>query len=87
VVAGIYDPHGLADSWDQAVHLDTRVAAVARAQGAAYADFLHAVTVPLAPVDDRCRLLDCAHRDIHPTLAGQTALAAAVLPVLPATLR
>jgi lysophospholipase L1-like esterase len=84
VVADVYDPHGNALSWLQAVHLDERIEAVAQARHAAVADFLHAVDQPLAEHDDRCRLLDCAHHDIHPTLAGQTALAAAVLDALPA---
>jgi len=83
IVANIYDPHGLADSWQQAVHLDAAIAAVAARHHAAVADFLHAVTRPLALPEDRCSLLDCAHHDIHPTLAGQTALEAAVAAALP----
>jgi lysophospholipase L1-like esterase len=79
VVADIYDPHGLPDSWRQAVHLDARIAAVAARHGAALADFLHAINRPLQPPDDRCLLLDCAHHDIHPTAAGQAALAVAVM--------
>lgn len=83
VVADIYDPHGTADSWAQAVHLDRGITLAARAHGAALADFLHAVNQPGRPQSDRCRLLDCAHNDIHPTLAGQEALAQSVLDALP----
>jgi lysophospholipase L1-like esterase len=83
VLADIYDPHGLSDSWAQAVHLDARIAAVAARRGAALADFLHAVDRPLALPEDRCQLIDCAHHDIHPTLAGQTALYDAVVAALP----
>ena len=83
VVADIYDPHGNARSWQQAVHLDARIAAVAAARGAPVADFLHAVDQPGRPHSDRCRLIDCAHHDIHPTQAGQAALAAAVIRALP----
>jgi hypothetical protein len=87
VVADVYDPHGTVESWLQALHLDVAIEAAAQARGAAVADFLHAFDPPGADLAVHCRMLDCAHRDIHPTLAGQTALAAAVLPVLPATLR
>jgi lysophospholipase L1-like esterase len=84
VLADIYDPHGLASSWAQSVHLDARIQAIAARHGAAVADFLHAIDRPLALPGDRCQLIDCAHHDVHPTLAGQTALAAAVLAALPA---
>lgn len=86
VLANIYDPHGLSSSWDQAVHLDAAIAAIAARRGATVADFLHAIDRPLALPADRCRLLDCAHHDIHPTLAGQTGLADAVWAALPKTL-
>jgi lysophospholipase L1-like esterase len=83
VIAGVYDPHGTALSWWQAVQFDARIAAVARARGASVADFLHAVDRPGAPLAARCQLLDCAHHDIHPTRAGQVALAAAVMQAMP----
>jgi lysophospholipase L1-like esterase len=83
VIADIYDPHGTALSWWQAVQLDARIAAVAHKRGASVADFLHAIDRPGEPRAARCRLLDCAHHDIHPTLAGQVALAAAVMSVMP----
>jgi lysophospholipase L1-like esterase len=86
VVADVYDPHGIPISWLQAVHLDARIEALAAARGVQVADFLHAVDQPGQPPDDRCRLLDCAHDDIHPTMAGQAALADAVWNALPANL-
>jgi lysophospholipase L1-like esterase len=76
IVANIYDPHGTDDSWAQAAYLDGEIAAVAARRHAAVADFLHAVGA------DRCRYLDCAHDDIHPTVAGDQALGAAVLAAL-----
>jgi len=76
ILANIYDPHGLPDSQVQAEYLDSAIATVAAQRHAAVADFLGAVR------PDRCRLLDCAHHDIHPTVAGQQALAAAVLAAL-----
>lgn len=76
ILANIYDPHGRYDSWAQAWYFDDLVAGVAARHHAALADFRDAV----AP--DRCRYLDCAHDDIHPTLAGDAALAAAVLDAL-----
>lgn len=76
ILANIYDPHGTYDSWAQALHLDQDIAAVAARRHAAVADFLRAV----AP--DRCRYLDCAHEDIHPTVAGDEVLGAAVLRAL-----
>jgi lysophospholipase L1-like esterase len=76
ILANIYDPHGWYDSWAQAYHFDSAVAAVAERHHAAVADFLRAV----AP--DRCRYIDCAHNDIHPTVPGDAALAGAVLAVL-----
>lgn len=86
VVADVYDPHGTATSWLQAVHLDSRIEALAAARSLPVADFLHAVDQPGQPPDDRCRLVDCAHHDIHPTLVGQTALADAVWNAVPANL-
>jgi len=76
ILANIYDPHGLYDSWAQAAYLDAGIAAVAAHRHAAVADFLHAVGA------DRCRYLDCAHDDIHPTVAGDAVLGAAVLAAL-----
>jgi lysophospholipase L1-like esterase len=76
ILANIYDPHGLPDSWAQAEYLDSAIAAVAARRHVAVADFLGAISA------DRCGLLDCAHHDIHPTVAGQRALAAAVLDAL-----
>lgn len=76
ILANIYDPHGTYDSWAQAMRFDEDVADVAGRRGAAVADFLRAV----AP--DRCRYLDCAHDDIHPTVAGDAVLGAAVLKAL-----
>jgi lysophospholipase L1-like esterase len=76
ILANIYDPHGSYDSWAHAMRFDLDVAAVAQRRGAAVADFLRAV----AP--DRCRYLDCAHDDIHPTVAGDGVLGAAVLAAL-----
>lgn len=87
VVADIYDPHGNALSWQQAVGFDAAIAAVARDRGASVADFLHAVDQPGAPHARRCLLIDCAHHDIHPTLAGQAALATAVWNALPPAVR
>lgn len=82
VVADVYDPHGTPGSYLQAVHLDSRLEALSAARGAAVADFLHAVDPALGPPGTHCLMLDCAHDDIHPTLAGQTALARAVLAAL-----
>ena len=76
ILANIYDPHGSYDSWAQAYWLDARIAAIAHQHGARVADFLRAVAA------DRCRALDCAHQDIHPTLAGDAALADSVLAAL-----
>jgi lysophospholipase L1-like esterase len=76
ILANIYDPHGTYDSWAQAYWFDQRIAAIAQRHGARVADFLRAV----AP--DRCRALDCAHGDIHPTVAGDAALAGAVAAAL-----
>jgi lysophospholipase L1-like esterase len=76
ILANIYDPHGSYDSWAHAYWLDARIATVAQRHGARLADFLRAVA------SDRCRALDCAHDDIHPTLAGDAALAGSVLAAL-----
>jgi len=83
VVADVYDPHGTAVSYLQTVHLDSHLEALAAGRGAAVADFLHAVDPAEGPPGTHCRMLDCAHDDIHPTWAGQTALARAVLQALP----
>ncbi len=76
ILANIYDPAGTYDSWADAMRFDEDVAGIAAERHAAVADFLRAV----AP--DRCRYLDCAHDDIHPTLAGDDALAGAVMAAL-----
>jgi lysophospholipase L1-like esterase len=76
ILANIYDPHGLPDSATQAAYLDSAIATLAAQRHAVVADFLGAVR------PHRCALLDCAHHDIHPTVAGQRALAAAVLDAL-----
>ncbi len=83
VVADVYDPHGTVDSWLQALHLDVAIEAAAQARGATVADFLHAIDPPGADASEHCGLIDCAHHDIHPTLAGQAALAGAVFDALP----
>jgi lysophospholipase L1-like esterase len=76
ILANIYDPHGTYDSWAHAYHMDERIAAIAVRHHASVADFLRAVAA------DTCGDLDCAHHDIHPTLAGDAALAGAVLTAL-----
>lgn len=76
IVANIYDPHGSYDSWAEAYYLDAHIAAVAAGRHTVVADFLRAVAA------GRCRYLDCAHDDIHPTVAGDAALAGAVLAAL-----
>ncbi len=76
ILANIYDPHGTYDSWAHAMRFDQDVGRVAAERHAGVADFLRAV----AP--DRCRYLDCAHDDIHPTLAGDGVLAGAVMAAL-----
>jgi len=67
----------------QAIVVNTMVAQVARAAGARVADFYAAInTVPTGQDDRICEWVDCAHGDIHPTVAGQARLAQAALAAL-----
>ncbi|HEY6377898.1 MAG TPA: SGNH/GDSL hydrolase family protein [Candidatus Dormibacteraeota bacterium] len=60
------------------------VQTVATDEHARLADFFGAVnTVPDAHDPHLCDYVDCAHTDIHPTVAGHTRLAQAALAVIP----
>jgi lysophospholipase L1-like esterase len=59
------------------------VAAVAAASGARLADFFSAIDTSTAVPDPHlCDWVDCAHGDVHPTVAGQARLARAALGAL-----
>jgi lysophospholipase L1-like esterase len=67
----------------QAMAVNAMVAAVAAETGARLADFFAAINTPAATPDRQlCRWVDCAHGDIHPTVAGQARLARAALAAL-----
>jgi lysophospholipase L1-like esterase len=61
------------------------IAEVARANGARLADFFSAVDTSAAVPDPHlCDYVDCAHGDVHPTVAGHARLARAALAALSA---
>jgi lysophospholipase L1-like esterase len=65
--------------------VNAAIAAVARATGAHLADFHSAIDTSTAVPDPAlCTYVDCAHGDIHPTVAGHARLAAAALAALDA---
>lgn len=84
VVAGIYDPFAnTAPRTEQVlIPIDDAVAALAARLGDTYADF-HAAINHAEDGAPLCTLVDCADRDIHPTVLGQQRLAAAVMSAVP----
>jgi lysophospholipase L1-like esterase len=87
IVCNFYDPLANLepDTRAQLDQVNAMVARVAAAQGARLADF-HARINTVAVGDDThlCDWIDCAHGDIHPTVAGHARLAAAALSALDA---
>ncbi|HXA28169.1 MAG TPA: SGNH/GDSL hydrolase family protein [Candidatus Angelobacter sp.] len=69
----------------QLLTVNAAVAAVATATGARLADFFSAIDTSTAVPDPHlCDYVDCAHGDVHPTVAGQARLARAALAALDA---
>lgn len=64
--------------------VNARVAQVAAATHSALADFHAAINGTTTPNPDLGKYVDTAHLDIHPTVLGQSRLAAAAMAVLPA---
>ena len=65
------------------VPVNAVVAAVAHAQGVTLVDFHAAINTQPPPDSTLCQWVDCAHIDIHPTVAGHQRLARAALAVVP----
>jgi lysophospholipase L1-like esterase len=69
----------------QLAAVDGAVAEVARSTGARLADFHSAIDTGAAVPDPHlCDYVDCAHGDVHPTVAGHARLARAALAALDA---
>lgn len=79
VVCTFYDP--LANAQPSTLPrlrtLDQTITSTALAHGWRVADFLDAINTGDPPDARLCDLVDCAHLDVHPTIAGHAALAAA----------
>ena len=82
ILCNFYDP--LANlqpaTLPQLITVNAMVAGVARSTGARLADFFAAInTTTTTPDAHLCDFIDCAHGDVHPTVAGQARLARAAL--------
>jgi lysophospholipase L1-like esterase len=87
VLANFYNPLANLDpaTQPQIAVVNAMVAAVAHATGAHLADFFAAIDSVTTGNDPHlCENVDCAHGDIHPTIAGQAKLAQAALAALDA---
>lgn len=87
IVANYYDPfeNSLPATLGPLVNANNHVASVATAHHARVADFFAAVNTAVPPDQALCQWVDCAHNDVHPTVAGHGRLAQAVLAALPTT--
>ena len=85
VVANYYDPleNSAPETVPQLQLVNRLVASIAAGAHAALADFFAAINTPSAPDPDLCLYVDCAHLDVHPTVAGHARLARAALAVIP----
>ena len=84
VVANYYDPLANIDpsTLTGVAAANATVSAIATKDGARLADFASAVNTAPPPDPHLCSLVDCLHLDIHPTIAGQAALASVAFRVL-----
>lgn len=78
IVANLYDPYGASNplAGPAVEQTNAVIAAVAAGNGGVLADFHAAINGSTSPLAD---LVDQAHGDIHPTIAGHAALARAML--------
>jgi lysophospholipase L1-like esterase len=85
VLANFYNPLANLDpaTQPQITVVNSMVADVARTTGSRLADFFSAIDSVTTGADPHlCDNVDCAHGDIHPTVAGQARLAKAALAAL-----
>jgi lysophospholipase L1-like esterase len=85
VLCNYYDPFANLDpaTLPEVVVVNAMVAQVAAAQSVRLADFYAAINATTPGSDTQlCRWIDCAHGDIHPTIAGHERLARAALAAL-----
>ena len=85
VVCNFYDPlaNALGTTLAQLDQVNAMVAQVAAAEHARLADFRHAINTVQSGTDPHlCDWIDCAHDDLHPTVAGHARLARAALAAL-----
>jgi lysophospholipase L1-like esterase len=85
VVANYYDPleNSVPATLPQLQVVNGVVASIAAGAHAALADFFAAINTRSAPAPSLCLYVDCAHLDVHPTVAGHARLARAALAVIP----
>ena len=87
IVCNFYDPlaNAVPATVPQLDQVNAMVAQVAQAKGARLADFHAAINTVSTGVDAHlCTYVDCAHGDVHPTIAGHARLAQAALTALDA---
>jgi lysophospholipase L1-like esterase len=87
ILCNFYNPLANLDpaTRPQLATVNATVASVAAATHARLADFFSAVnTTPDATDPQLCTYVDCAHGDVHPTVAGQARLAQVALQALAA---
>ena len=85
IIANYYNPleNLIGSSESELAQVNAAVAGVAAARGAHLADFHAAFNVDPPPAPRLCVYVDCAHLDVHPTVAGHERLAEAALAAVP----
>ena len=85
IIANYYNPleNLIGSSESELAQVNAAVAAVAAARGAHLADFHAAFNVDPPPAPKLCVYVDCAHLDVHPTVAGHERLAETALTAVP----
>ena len=84
IVCNFYNPleNLLPASEAQLAEVNAVVAQVASGRGARLADFHAAINTDPPPDPQLCTFVDCAHLDVHPTVAGHLRLAEAAFSVV-----
>lgn len=85
IVCNFYDPeaNALPGTLPELQRVNAMVAQLAAAQSARLADFFSAINTVTGGNDPHlCDWVDCAHSDVHPTVAGHARLAAVALAAL-----
>ncbi len=85
IVGNYYDPFENAGGMELPLlkQINVELAGIATQNNGRIADFFSAINTAAPPDARLCQLVDCTRSDIHPTVAGHTALAHAAFAVIP----